>query len=143
ESSSFEGDTSPRNPEFIESTLVVIYDPAHTQRQQIIIEINRQLHFIGSFAWQQGANIAEALRIDDRAAKLQWQALTGALEAKSGVLDLRASITEAAVEIVYRGTKITRQEITAIIAANGFSIEGDQEFLRAGSRIVIPPNQIG
>ena len=144
ESTSFEGETSPREPDFIESMVVVIYNPATATRQQIIAQINQQLHFIDSFAWTHDNPTSEAFRLDDQAAKSQWQTMIASLNSRPGVLELRSTITEAAVEIAYHRASVSRQEIVGIIDANGFSIQGAQsaEQLRAGSRIVIPPNEI-
>jgi len=144
ESTSFEGDTAPLDLDFIESMVVVTYNPTPSTRQQIITRINQDLHFIDSFAWVNGNPTSEAFRLDDRVAKSQWQAMITSLNTKPGVLEVRSTITEATVEIAYHRTRVSRQEITGIIVGNRYSIEGERssELLRAGSRIVIPPNEI-
>ena len=144
EMTSFEGDTTPRDPDFIESMVVLIYNPSSATRQQIITRINQDLHFIDSFAWATGNPTSEAFRIDDRVAKSQWQAMIANLNSNPGVLEVRSTTTEATVEIAYHHSRVSRQEIIGIVDANGFSIQGGQsaELLRAGSRIVIPPNTI-
>jgi hypothetical protein len=144
ESTSFEGDTSPRDLDFIESMVVVIYNPSSATRQQIITRINQDLHFIDSFAWATGNPSPEAFRLDDRTAKSKWQAMIAGLSSKPGVQEVRTTITEATVEIAYHRSRVSRQEIVGIIDANGFSIQGEQssQLLRAGSRIAIPPNEI-
>ena len=144
ESSSFEGVTSPREPDFTESTVVVIYQPSPTTRPQIITQINQLFHFMGSFAWTLGSSTAEAFRLDDQVAKSQWQALIASLDSRPGVLELRSAITEGTVEITYHSSGISRQEIIEAIDSNRFSILGEQSavLLRSGARIVVPPNEI-
>ena len=144
ESTAFEGDTSPRDPDFMESMVVMTYNPSPSTRQQIIARINQDLHFIDSFAWVNGNPTSEAFRLDDRVAKSQWQTMITNLDTKPGVLEVRSTIVEGTVEIAYHRTRVSRQEIIGIIVGNRFSIEGEQssELLRSGSRIVIPPNEI-
>ena len=144
ESSSFEGDTTPRDPDFIESMVVVIYNPSPATRLQIISRINQDLHFVDSFAWANGNPTSEAFRLDDRLAKSQWQAMIASFNSNPGVLDVRSAITDATLEIAYHSAKVSRQDIIGIIDANGFTIQSGQsaELFRAGSRIVVPPNTI-
>lgn len=143
EMTTFEGETAPREPDFIQSTVVVIYPPSTVTRQQIIAEIKARFHFVRAFAWAQGNAIAEAFTLDDQAVKSQWQAMSASLAAKPGVIDVRSAVTESTLSIAYHGGTVSRQAITAVITAGGFSILGDRSatLLRTGARIVVPPNQ--
>jgi hypothetical protein len=141
----FDDETRPRDPDFLESTVVVIYTPSPTTHSQIVSEINKRFHLLGAFAWSQADKTAEAFTFDDRQVKSQWQAMTSSLIGKPGMSSVRSVIAEATLQVVYHGGRLSREEILTVITANGFSVEAAQlsEVLRTGAKIVIPPNQIG
>ena len=144
ESSSFDGVSEPRDPDFLESTMVVTYDGSPASRHQIVTEINSRFDFLRSFAWTQNGDTIEAFAFDDQGVKEQWQVMTSTLASTPGILELRSAITEATLEIAYHGGRVSRQQILEVIAGSGFSVQADRSavLLRAGSRIIVPPSQL-
>jgi hypothetical protein len=149
ETSSFD-ETVVRNPEFLEATLTVVYDPSPVIRRQIIDEINDTgvgvypLRLLRTFAWDQADKTAEAFTFEAPSAKLEWRRMIEELAARSGVLELQSLITATTVRIVYHSGMLARQEILNLIAMHGFGALPESATLsRIGAQIVIPPNRIG
>jgi len=149
ESSLFDDTTIPRPPDFLASTVVVIYPPATDTRGKILDRINQDFHLLRTFAWTQvdqtGANqTAEAFTFDDRQVKSKWQEMTATLASKPGMLAVQSMITEATLQVVYHSRRLSRGGILDVIKAHGFFVQDAQSavLLRAGAKMIIPPNQI-
>lgn len=148
ETSSFDA-TAPRNPEFLEAALTVIYTPSPATRQQIIGEINDTgagvypLRLLRTFAWDQAGQTAETFTFEAPSAKSEWRRLIEELAALPGVLELQSLITEAKARVVYHSGMLARQTILNLIATHGFGALPESSTLsRVGAQIVIPPNRI-
>ncbi|HEU4388918.1 MAG TPA: hypothetical protein VFV34_14050 [Blastocatellia bacterium] len=144
ELSPFEGDVMAVDPDFIETTIVVVYDGSPALRQQIIAEIRARFDLLRAFAWPQDGKTAEAFTFDDQSVKSQWQSMIADLAVETGVTRITSAITDRTVEVAYHSARISHQTIAAIIGANGFAIQSESSavLLRTGARIVIPPNQV-
>jgi len=149
ETSSFD-EPVVRNPEFLEATLTVIYEPSPVTRQQIIDEINDAgsnvypLRLLRTFAWDQAGETAESFTFEAPSAKLEWRRMIEKLAASPGVLELQSLITAATVRVVYHSGVLERQAILNLITTHGFSSLPESATLsRIGAQIVIPPNRIG
>lgn len=141
---SFDDKTLPRQPDFLESEIVVIQTPSPGGRQQVIDEINSRFHLLRTVAWAEGAKTAEAFTFDDSQVKSSWRAMIAELADKPGVVEVQSTIAEASLGIAYHGGMLQREDMLKVINAHGFSVEGSQSavLLRTGAKIVIPPNQI-
>src|SRR5262245_61543661 len=52
ETSSFEGDTAAREPDFIESSIIMKYDGSAATRLQIVTAIKARFHLLRCFTWR-------------------------------------------------------------------------------------------
>jgi hypothetical protein len=136
-------ESPPASPPFLESTAVVAYDGSSAKRDRIIAAIEEhEFNLLAAYGRADAGVTKEAFTFDDRAAKADWRALVGELERAAGVIGVRSSSFESALEVVYNAEAVERAEIVALVRARGFELESASSVsTRAGSQIVIPPNQ--
>ncbi len=138
----FDG-TKPREPDFVESNIVVLYPPAAATHQQIVDAINKTFHFLSSFAWVQAGKTAEVFAFEDPVAKANWRTLVDRLNRAPGIVEMLSEITEAKLRVVYCPEMLLPETLVSLATKSGFSIEpGSASFSRIGTSIRIPPNQI-
>ena len=141
--SSFDGKEKPGKPDFLESTVVVVYEPLPTTRKQILDQIkDKKFHFLHAFAWTIETNTAEAFTFDDLMVKSNWQSLVDKLVATPGILQAQSIVTEATLRVVYNSAILPGETILAQVKTGGFDIQESSTFSRIGTKIIIPPNQI-
>jgi hypothetical protein len=142
---SFEGVT-PVQPGFIETTLVVTYPPSPATHQAIVDLIRGggiEFDFLRAIAWQAGPNTAEAFSFDDPSARKGWRTVEETLSSAPGVFSVESVIAEGELTVSYNSAVLDRDAIVRVLELNGFAILPDSAaFPSAGSKIVIPPNQI-
>lgn len=128
---------------FLESTAVVAYDGSGAKRDRIIAAIEEhEFNLLSAYGQPDAGLTKEAFTFDDRAAKSDWRALVGELERAAGVIGVRSSSFESALEVVYNAEAVERAVIIALVQARGFELQRASSIsTRAGSTIVIPPNQ--
>lgn len=137
----FEGER-PRDADFFESIVVVIYTPSPSTHQTIVDEINKEFHFLSSFAWEEPTGTAECFRFEDEHIRKNWLVLTERLTVTSGILEVQSFITEATLHVLYNEEMASRETILAQIRSAGFTVKESLKDSRVGAKIVIPPNQI-
>ena len=135
-------DGKRRKPDFLESTVIVIYSPATETHQMIVNEINKEFNFLHSFSWEFRTRTAESFTFEDPSAKRYWRALVDSLADQSGILDVLPILTETSLHLVYNSAMISRESVTAQMQLHGFSLTEFSIVSRVGARIVVPPNQI-
>lgn len=131
-----------REPEFLESTVVIIYSPSADTHKEIVDKINEEFQFLRSFSFNVQTKPAETFTFEDPAAKRNWRMLIDTLANQPGLLEVLPILTEASLRIVYNSAMISRESITAQIQLRGFSIRESSIVSRIGARIGVPPNQI-
>lgn len=143
--SSFNG-TSPVDPSFVETSLIVSYPPAPTTHQAIVDAIQSAgtgFRFLRAFAWPNGPNTAEAFSFDDPVVWNSWRSIIAALGETSGVSDVVSNASEGALDVTYNSAMVSRESLVVLFAVSGFSLDdGSVAFSSTGARITIPPNQI-
>jgi hypothetical protein len=138
----FFDEVRPRKPDFLESTVVVIYTPSPATHQHIVNMINSRFHFLRSFAWDDQGMTNEALTFDDPSARSGWAGLINRLGESAGVVEVQSLATEAILKVVYNGEDLARSTLLALIDSSGFGREPESATAsRVGAQIVIPPNQ--
>jgi hypothetical protein len=141
---SFLGST-PADPDFVETTVVVTYAPSPTTHHSIVntIEaVNIGFHFLHAFAWRAPLQTAEAFAFDDPATRASWRTVVATLSTM-GVLELESTVTDGTLDLTYNSATTPRGSILKVFSANGFSLQPDTTaFPAVGSEIVIPPNQV-
>ena len=137
-------ETLPREPDFVETTVVVEYASSATTRQGILQEIeNRQLRCVRAHAWPVATNTAEAFTLIDLEARENWRMMMGGLASLSGVLETRSRVAEKVVELRYNRAMVNRERILDLVQAEGFALLPESVQMTAvGSRITVPPNQM-
>lgn len=138
----FEGDMSQDEPDFTGSSLIVKYDPASDVRNDIIAGINNEFRYLGSFAWIENAVTVEAFTFDDRTLKESWSRLSGIIDGHEGILEVRSSIMDKTLMIVYNSAVIEKETVLSLIRGNGFEPDIILAPVREGSSIMLPPNRI-
>jgi len=133
----------PRQPDFLDATVVAIYAPSPTTHQRIVNRINGGgFHFLRSFAWDDQGRTNEAFTFEDPVAKASWQQLVKKLADTPGVIAVQSVVVEATLEVVYNSAVLSRQTVLALIDKSGFGREPESSMLsRVGTQIIIPPNQ--
>lgn len=133
----------PASPPFLEATAVVAYDGSSANRDAVIAAIEAHgFNLLAAYGQADAGLTTEAFTFDDRAAKADWRALVGELERAAGVVRVRSSSFESALEVVYNAEAVERAEIIALVQSRGFELQSASSVTtRAGSTIVIPPNQ--
>ncbi len=124
---------------------VVVLSVTPPMRVQIINQIrSRGLHYLRSFAWNDGMTTGEMFRFEDRIAKQNWGLLMHDLQDLPGVLELQSIAEEGALRLVYNSAMIERERILKIIGARSYDVaqQLSQSIERAGAQIVIPPNGV-
>jgi hypothetical protein len=143
--SSFNG-TSPADPSFVETTLIVKYVPAPTTHQAVVDAIQNSsvgFRFLRAFAWPDGTDTAEAFSFDDPGVWSRWRAVLAGLSRTGGVFEVVSNASEGSLDVTYNSSTVSRESLVALFALNGFSLEPESAaFPSAGARITIPPNQI-
>lgn len=136
-------ESPPASPPFLESTAVVAYDGSGAKRDAVIAAIEAHgFNLLAAYGRSDAGLTTEAFTFDDRAAKAEWRALVGELERAAGVISVRSSSFESALEVVYNAEAVERAEIVALVRARGFELQSASSVsARAGAKIVIPPNQ--
>lgn len=137
-------ETVPREPDFVESTVVVVYAPSATTRQGVLQEIsNRGFRCVRTHSWTAGTNTAEAFTIIDTEAREQWRLMVEGLAGTAGVLEMRSLVTEKIVEVRYNRAMVDRKRILALVQAAGFALLPESlQMTPMGTRITVPPNQM-
>lgn len=137
-------ETVPRDPDFVESTVVVVYAPSVSTRQGILQEINNYgFQCVRTHAWEKGTSTAEAFTIIDGEAREHWRTMIEGLVSLPGVLGVRSLVTEKVVELRYNQAMVNRERILAVVEAEGFALLPESICLTAsGTRITVPPNQM-
>lgn len=141
--SSFE-ETVPREPDFVESTVVVVYAPSVLTRQGIVQEIkSRGFRCVRVHAWTAGTDTAETFTIIDTEAREQWRLMVEGLAGTAGVLETRSLVTEKVVELRYNRAMVERERILAQVQAAGFALLPESlQMTPVGTTITVPPNQM-
>lgn len=129
-------------PGFLESTAVVVYAESAATRRRILKEIKSYgFNLLGAHGQTRLRVTTEAFTFDDLAAKTAWRALVEGLAGAVGVLCVRSSVVESALDIVYNTEAGARAQLIALIESLGFTLTGASSRLtRTGAKIVIPPN---
>ncbi len=137
-------ETVPREPDFVESNVVVVYAPSATTRQGILQQINsRGFRCVRAYAWTAGTNTAEAFTIIDTDAREQWRLMVEGLAGMAGVLEMLSVVTEKIVELRYNRAMVERERILALVQAAGFVLLPESfQMTAVGTRITVPPNQM-
>ncbi|HKE31548.1 MAG TPA: hypothetical protein VKD65_07475 [Candidatus Angelobacter sp.] len=135
-----------RNPlmDFSESSVVVL-SVTPPMRVQIINQIRaRGLHYLHSFAWNDGMTAGELFRFEDRTAKQNWGLLTQDLKDLPGILELQSFAEDGVVRLVYNSAMIERARILKVIRLRSYDVneQSSQSSERLGAQIVIPPNGV-
>lgn len=135
-----------RNPlmDFSESSVVVLSVTQFT-RVQIINQIgSRGLHYLHSFAWNDGMTTGELFRFDDRIAKQNWGLLMQDLKNLPGILELQSIAEDGTVRLVYNSSMIERARILKVIGLRSYDVDQQlsQSSDRVGAQVVIPPNGV-
>lgn len=139
----FFGEVKPNKPDFLESTVTVVYEPSPTTHQQILNQIQSNgFHFLRAFAWSKETKTAEAFTFDHLEVKSNWQILIDDLAAMPGMLEVQSTVTEATLHLVYNSAMAPRETILTQVQKRGFDIPESSTFSRIGAKITIPPNQI-
>jgi len=142
EVSAFSNQSTPVKPDFIKSTVVVVYDQAIT-RQAIVKAIEgKQFHILNTFDWPMESLTAEAFTFDDEQVKKNWHELIKGLHDTPGLIQINSQVTESSLHLVYNKTVVTRQAILTKIHEKGFTAE-TISVSRISKKIIIPPDQIG
>jgi hypothetical protein len=130
--------------DFLESTVLLVYDPTVTARQQILNQIQvKGFHFLRAFAWTIATDTAEAFTFDDLAVKENWQKLVDGLAAMPGVPQVQSILTTATLHLAYNSAMVNRGAILSKIQTAGFALMPESAaFSRSGAKIIVPPNQI-
>lgn len=137
----------PENPSHgspFGSLLVVTYQPSLATRADIVQAIvDRKFDFQGADGWLDAEQQAvEAFAFDDPAARLGWAKMARHLAVTQGVSRLHSEVVEGVLEITYNASVVTRQALTVVMAAHGFTTTREPETLsRVGASIVLPPDR--
>lgn len=139
----FSSNPVPLKPDFIASTVVVVYDHTIASRRQDIINAikNEEFHLLNSFHWPLGTLTAEAFTFDDEKVKKNWQELTRSIQDTSGVIEVISQVTESSLYLIYNKAVIQSASILAQIQAKDFAAK-TVNFSRLGKKTTIPPNQV-
>ena len=130
--------------DFVASTLVMSF-AAPAQRALVLNEIAvRDFHFLRSFAWTEGALLAEAFTIENQLLKLRWRQLYEDLSVLPGIVEIEPNLTDAVFRILYNSALTPRSDIRAAVEQQGFAVVGQSSYAieRVGDAIVVPPNEI-
>jgi phage tail protein X len=141
---SYFDETKPLDPDFLQSTVVVVYDLSPATRKNILQKIEGHgFHVLRAYAWTGATPSAEAFVVDDPTVKVNWQGLVKSLASEPGMVEVQSIVTEVTVRIVYNSGTLERKKILDLVKLGGFTIEpGSSTISRIGTKIVIPPNQI-
>jgi hypothetical protein len=129
---------------FIASTIVMSF-AAPAPRAQILNEIAaRNFHFLRSFAWTEGAVLAEAFTVENQLVKLHWQQLFEDLSNLPGVVEIEPHLADALFRLSYNSALTPREDIRTVVEQRGFAVvpESSHAIERVGDRVVVPPNEI-
>lgn len=129
-------------PAFDHSSLAVLAVTS-SLRQQVISRIaSHGLHYLTSFAWDDGMTAGELFTFEDRTAKQAWAELMHDLRELPGVLAVQSMAQDGMVRLVYNSAMVERDRILRIIAMRSFAVDElhSEAIERLGAQVGIPPN---